>query len=127
PNFAGGTALTYDGRGTSKSEEAARRGAKGCFIIHTNATAGYPYAVVRPLDGAQLEREPGQPALAFAGWLSREAGEKLLGLAGRTVEGALKEADTKGFKPYSLGGNLQGRVPTPVGQFPRNNVVGLAE
>jgi hypothetical protein len=66
PKFFGGTALTYYGRWTFKFEEAARRGAKACFIIHTNQTAGYPYSVVRPLDGAQLKHEPGQPALAFA-------------------------------------------------------------
>src|SRR5207237_3094079 len=102
PSFFGGKALTYYGRWTYKFEEAARRGARACFIIHTTATAGYPFSVVRPLDGAQLKREPGQPALAFAGWLTSEAGEKLLGLAGRTVDGALQEADTKGFKPYSL-------------------------
>ncbi len=96
PKFFGGKALTYYGRWTFKFEEAARRGAKACFIIHTNQTAGYPYSVVRPLVGAQLKREAGQPALTFAGWLSQAAGEKLLSLAGRTVEGALKEADTKG-------------------------------
>jgi hypothetical protein len=28
------------------------------------------------------------------------------------VEGALKEADTKGFKPYSLGFHLKGHMPT---------------
>ena len=60
PKFFGGTALTYYGRWTFKFEEAARRGAKACFIIHTTETAGYPYSVVRPLDGAQLKREPGQ-------------------------------------------------------------------
>src|SRR5262245_45996746 len=127
PKFFGGTALTYYGRCTYKYEEAARRGAKACFIIHTRETAGYPYSVVRPLDGAQLKREPGQPALAFAGWLSREWGDKLLGLSGRTVEEALKEADTKGFKPYSLGVNLKGRMPTNVEKMISNNVVGLAE
>jgi len=127
PKFFGGTALTYYGRWTFKFEEAARRGAKACFIIHTTATAGYPYSVVRPLDGAQLKREPGQPALAFAGWLSREAGDKLLGLAGRTVEDALKEADTKGFKPYSLGCNLKGKIGTRVEKIVSNNVVGMAE
>jgi Zn-dependent M28 family amino/carboxypeptidase len=127
PKFFGGKALTYYGRWTFKFEEAARRGAKACFIIHTNQTAGYPYSVVRPLDGAQLKREPGQPSLAFAGWLSREAGEKLLGMAGRTVEGALKEADTKGFKPYSLGCNLKGNISSRVEKIVSNNVVGLAE
>ena len=127
PKFFGGTALTYYGRWTFKFEEAARRGAKACFIIHTPATAGYPYAVVRPLDGAQLKREPGQPALAFAGWLSREAGEKLLNLSGHTVDDALKEADTKGFKPYSLGVNLKGNFTTKVEKIVSKNVIGIAE
>jgi len=127
PKFFGGTALTYYGRWTYKFEEASRRGAKACFIIHTNATAGYPYSVVRPLDGAQLKREPGQPALAFAGWLSREAGEKLLGMSGHTVDGALEKADTKGFKPYSLGVRMKGRISTRVDKFVSNNVAGMAE
>ena len=127
PNFFGGTALTYYGRWTYKFEQAARRGAKACFIIHTNETAGYPYSVVRRLDGAQLTRETGQPVLAFAGWLSRGAGESLLGLAGRTGESALKEADTKGFKPYSLGVSLKGNIATRIEKFISRNVVGMVE
>jgi Zn-dependent M28 family amino/carboxypeptidase len=125
PRFFGGKALTYYGRWTFKFEEAARRGAKACFIIHTNQTAGYPYSVVRPLEGAQLKQEAGQPALAFAGWLSSDAGEQLLGLTGRTVGGALKEADTKGFKPYSLGIKLKGNIRTRVEKIISNNVVGM--
>jgi Zn-dependent M28 family amino/carboxypeptidase len=127
PKFFGGKALTYYGRWTYKFEEAARRGAKACLIIHTNETAGYPYSVVRPLEGAQLKRDAGQPALAFAGWLSRSAGDRVLGLAGKTVEGALKETDTKGFKAYPLGVHLKGHIPTRVQPFTSNNVVGMVE
>jgi Zn-dependent M28 family amino/carboxypeptidase len=127
PAFFGGTALTYYGRWTFKFEEAARRGAKACFIIHTDATAGYPYSVVRPLDGAQLKREPGRPALAFAGWLERRAGEKLLAMAGKTVEAALKEADAKGFRAYSLGVTLKGNIPTRIETIRSNNVAGIVE
>ncbi len=127
PKFFGGPALTYYGRWTFKFEEAARRGAKACFIIHTPETAGYPYSVVRPLDGAQLKKEPGTPALAFAGWLSRKAGEKLLNQAGKTVDAALKEADTKGFKPYSLGVNLKANIPTAVEKITSHNVIGVVE
>jgi Zn-dependent M28 family amino/carboxypeptidase len=127
PKFFGGKALTYYGRWTFKFEEAARRGAKACFIIHTNDTAGYPYSVVRPLDGAQLKRDPDKPALAFAGWLSRKAGDKLLGLSGRTVEEALKAADTKGFKAFSLGVHLKGNLETKVQKMLSNNVVGMIE
>jgi Zn-dependent M28 family amino/carboxypeptidase len=127
PKFFGGKALTYYGRWTFKYEEAARRGAKACFIIHTNQTAGYPYSVVRPLDGAQLKREPGQSALAFAGWLNRAAGDKLLGLAGTNVDDALKAADTKGFKAYSLGVHTKGRIDSKLEKIVSNNVVGMVE
>jgi Zn-dependent M28 family amino/carboxypeptidase len=127
PKFFGGKALTYYGRWTYKFEEAARRGAKACFIIHTNETAGYPFSVVRPLEGAQLRREEGQPALAFAGWLTSAAAEKLLGLSGRTVDGALKAADTKGFKSYSLGVRLEGKIQSRVEKMVSNNVAGIAE
>jgi len=127
PKFFGGRALTYYGRWTFKFEEAARRGAKACFIIHTNQTAGYPYSVVRPLDGAQLKRDPGEPALAFAGWLTRAAGDKLLGLSGHAVDEALKAADTKGFKAFSLGVNLKGRIATRLDKIVSSNVVGMVE
>lgn len=56
PKFFGGNALTYYGRWTFKYEEAARRGAKACIIIHTTETAGYPYSVVKNRDGVQLKR-----------------------------------------------------------------------
>ncbi|MFO0937359.1 MAG: M28 family peptidase [Gemmataceae bacterium] len=127
PKFFGGKALTYYGRWTYKFEEAARRGAKACFIIHTNETAGYPYSVVQPLEGIQIKREPNQHALAFAGWLSKRAGERLLAMSGRNVDGALKEADTRGFKAVSLGSRIKGEIPTRVEKIVSKNVVGLIE
>jgi Zn-dependent M28 family amino/carboxypeptidase len=127
PAFFGGKALTYYGRWTFKFEEAARRGARACLIIHTNATAGYPYSVVRPLDGAQLKRNPSKHALAFAGWLSRAAGEKLLGMAGRNVEDSLKSADTKGFKSVPLGIRLKGNIETKIQKAISSNVIGMFE
>lgn len=127
PNFFGGRALTYYGRWTFKFEEAARRGAKAAFIIHTSETAGYPYTVVKTLDGAQLRRDDGEPALAFAGWMSSAAGEKLLKLAGKTVEEALKEADTKGFRAYSLGVRLQGNIRSRLEPIQSRNVLGMVE
>jgi len=40
PNLFGGRTLTYYGRWTYKYEEAARRGALGANMLHTNETAG---------------------------------------------------------------------------------------
>ena len=40
PNLFGGDALTYYGRWTYKYEEAARKGAKGVILIHTEQIGG---------------------------------------------------------------------------------------
>ncbi|MBM4068178.1 MAG: M28 family peptidase [Planctomycetes bacterium] len=127
PKFFGGKALTYYGRWTYKYEEATRRGARAVFIIHTNETAGYPYSVVRRLDGVQLRRVGNAPALAFAGWLSQGAGDKLLSFAGLTVEKALKMSDQRGFKAVPLGVRLRVHIPTTVKKIQTKNVIGIAE
>ncbi len=127
PKFFGGKALTYYGRWTYKYEEATRRGAKAVLIIHTNETAGYPYSVVRKLTGAQNLLKPGTPALAFAGWLSAQAGDKLLASAGLTVDEAIKKADTKGFKAIPLGVRIEGHIPTSIRKIATRNVVGVVE
>ena len=47
PQLFGGTALTYYGRWTYKFEEAARQGAAGAILIHTDESATYPWQVVQ--------------------------------------------------------------------------------
>ena len=126
PKFFGGKALTYYGRWTYRFEEATRRGAKAMLIIHTNETAGYPYSVVQKLGGAEIQRTPGAPALAFAGWMSQKAGDQLLGLAGMTVEQALKAANTKGFKAIPLGVRIEGHIATTVHRITTQNILGIA-
>jgi Zn-dependent M28 family amino/carboxypeptidase len=127
PKFFAGKALTYYGRWTYKYEEATRRGARAVLIIHTNETAGYPYSVVKTLSGASIRRTADAPALAFAGWLSQRAGDKLLGLAGLNVDQALKQADQRGFKAIPLGIRIKGHIPTTVRKIVTKNVLGLVE
>ncbi len=74
PKFFDGRALTYYGRWTYKYEEALRRGAKACILIHTTPTASYGWDVVRNSWGREepyVKLEPGGKALAFAGWVSQ--------------------------------------------------------
>ena len=127
PKFFGGKALTYYGRWSYKYEEATRRGAKAVLIIHTNETAGYPYSVVKKLKGAQIQRAEGSPALAFAGWVHKSAGDKLLASIGLTVDEALKKADTRGFKAVPLGIRIKGHIPTTTQKIASRNVLGLVE
>ncbi|HYV04478.1 MAG TPA: peptidase M28, partial [Blastocatellia bacterium] len=79
-----GSAMTYYGRWTYKYEEALRHGARGVIIIHTTPTASYGWDVVRSSWGREnpyVKLGQNEKALSFAGWVSKEAGEKLLGLA----------------------------------------------
>ena len=127
PKWFGGKALTYYGRWTYKYEEAARRGAKAVLIIHTPETAGYPYSVVKKLKGAEIQRTSDKHDLAFAGWLSAQAGEKLLATVGLNVDEALKKADAKGFKAIPLGIRIRGHIPTTVQKITSKNVIGIVE
>jgi len=128
PKFFGGRALTYYGRWTYKYEEVFRQGAIACVLIHTTPTAGYGWEVVKSSWGKedpQVKLAPGAAALAFAGWVSRDAGEKLLALAGHTVDDLLKKADQRGFQPIPLGIRIRGVMPTKVRQIQAANVAAI--
>ena len=112
PKFFGGRALTYYGRWSYKYEEALRRGAAGVILIHTAPTAGYGWEVVRNSWGREepyVKLAPGAPELALAGWVTEEAGARLLTLAGKTVDELLKASESRDFHPLPLGVRLRGR------------------
>ncbi len=126
--FFAGPALTYYGRWTYKYEEAARRGARAVLLLYTRDTAGYGYDVVRSSFGKedpQIERSPGDPALAFAGWLNQGAAEKLAVMAGATLDAMLKAANTPGFRPVPLHVRLHGSFPSRVRKIVSRNVAAL--
>ena len=129
PKFFGGPALTYYGRWTYKYEEATRRGAAAIVIVHTDATAGYGYQVVKAngRPQPQVARVAGEHALGFAGWMTREAGERLFAMSGGTVDSMLKLADTKGFKPVVLGARLKLDIVNKVEDVETYNVAGRVE
>lgn len=130
PKFFGGRALTYYGRWTYKYEEATRKGAVGAILIHTTPTAGYGWDVVRnswSREQPYVKLAPGQPALSFAGWVSKEAGEKLLATAGHHVDELLKAAESRDFRPIPLGVRIRCNLPTKVRDIQTRNVAGLVE
>ena len=78
PTLFGGKALTYYGRWTYKFEEAARQGAAGALLIHTDESATYPWQVVQSSwTGTQysLPPAPGAPALGVKAWISNAAAQ----------------------------------------------------
>jgi Zn-dependent M28 family amino/carboxypeptidase len=128
PKFFGGRALTYYGRWTYKYEEALRRGAKAALIIHTTPTASYGWDVVQHSWGHEVpfvKLDAGAKGLGFEGWMSREAGEKLLALAGRHVDELLAASETVDFRPIDLGVTLRVRVESKIRPLNSRNVVGV--
>ncbi|MBS0431813.1 MAG: aminopeptidase, partial [Proteobacteria bacterium] len=107
PSLFKGKTMTYYGRWTYKYEEAARQGAAMCLIVHTtNAAAGYPWSVVRnSWGGPQLALPQGEnagPRLPVAGWLTRDAAQRLFAKAGLDFDKLAAAADHRGFKPVEL-------------------------
>jgi Zn-dependent M28 family amino/carboxypeptidase len=128
PKFFDGRALTYYGRWVYKYEEALRRGAKGCIIIHTTETASYPWEVVRNSWGREapfVKLEPGAKALSLQGWITRAAGEKFLALAGRNLDDLLQSSDRPDFRPIELGIQVRGHLPAKVRDLETRNVAAV--
>jgi len=130
PKFCAGRALTYYGRWSYKYEEAARKGAVGVIIIHTTPTAGYGWDVVRSSwsrEQPYVKLTPGQEALSLAGWVTKDAGEKLVSLAGHHVDELLKASEARDFRPIPLGIRIRCNLPTKVRDIQTRNVAGLAQ
>lgn len=105
PTLFGGTALTYYGRWTYKFEEAARQGAAGALLIHTDESATYPWQVVQTSwTGTQysLPPQPGQPALDIKAWIRNDAAKDLARRGGRDLDAMRAAASKRGFKAVPL-------------------------
>ncbi|HWZ30285.1 MAG TPA: M28 family peptidase [Bryobacteraceae bacterium] len=130
PKFFTGRALTYYGRWTYKYEQAARKGAVAAIIIHTTPTASYGWDVVRSSWGRedqQVKLAPGEPALAFAAWVTQEKGNEIAASIGKSADELLKMADSRGFKAIPLPLRFRGSVPAKVREIKTRNVVAKIE
>jgi Zn-dependent M28 family amino/carboxypeptidase len=107
PDLFGGRRLTYYGRWTYKFEEAARRGAAGALLLHTNESAGYPWSVVRTSNGSwrfDIARtaEDKTPFLKVRSWMTDDAAHRMMQLAGQNLDDLRKQAASRDFKPVKL-------------------------
>jgi hypothetical protein len=128
PKFFEGRALTYYGRWTYKYEEGLKRGARAVILIHTTPTAGYGWEVVRSSrdhEAPFVKLEPGAKALALAGWITTDAAQKMLAMAGRSVDELLAAADKRDFHPIDLGIQMSGRMIQKIRDMDTRNVAAI--
>ncbi len=123
--FEGETRLYY-GRWSYKYEMAARRGAVGAIVIHTNASAGYPWQVVQTSwSGEQFELpDRGEPRLEIAAWVTEPAAAKLARLGGRDLAELIESAKSRDFEPVPLGVTTSLRFANRLTQARTANVIG---
>lgn len=104
-NMFKGKTMTYFGRWTYKFEEAARQGARGCLIVHTEAGAGYPFSVVQnSWNTSKLRLDDRGKELKhtdMVGWITEATAKKLLAAAGMDST-LLRKADKPGFRAVPL-------------------------
>ena len=124
-----GNTMTYYGRWTYKFEEAARRGAKGCLIIHETGQAGYPWQVVSNNgESTKLYLNPDNGYMdrcAFEGWISKKAAEQLFSACGMSFDQAKKMAVQKDFKPVVLPVKVSGSMNSTFETKTSRNVCGM--
>jgi Zn-dependent M28 family amino/carboxypeptidase len=125
--FAGKTRLYY-GRWSYKYEEAARRGALGAIVIHTNESAGYPWQVVQSNHGREnfwLPFRDGQPTLGIRSWCTEDAAKKLCALAGHDLDALRAAAETGNQPPVPLGVKVGLAITNTVREIESGNVLGV--
>lgn len=129
PDLFGGKALTYFGRWTYKYEEAARKGAAGVILVHTNESAGYGWNVVRTSNGNwryEIARTPDSkmPFLKYRAWMTNDAANRLASVGGNDLEQLKKQAMSRDFKPVNLGVSADLSLKNELKTFDSPNVVG---
>ncbi len=120
-----GKALTYYGRWTYKLEQAARLGAIGAILIHTDESATYPWSVVRnSWSGEQIQLDrPVQETLRFAAWITEEAARSMLAAAGRDYDLLVRRAERPEFRPIPLDAHAVVYIRSDVRRMRSANVV----
>ncbi|HUE95715.1 MAG TPA: M20/M25/M40 family metallo-hydrolase [Longimicrobiaceae bacterium] len=128
PDFFGGRALTYYGRWTYKFEEAARRGAAGALLIHTDESAGYGWNVVRSSNTGEQYGLAGSPRfpLPVHGWVTESFARELLGAGGGDAEAILRESERPGFRARRAAVRVSASVRSTIRDVSTANVFGIA-
>jgi len=129
PDLFAGKRRLYYGRWDYKYAMAAQQGAAGAIIIHTTASAGYPYQVVQTSwagEEFELEGQAG-PRDKMNGWLTDAAAQRLASLSGHDLDALRAAAEKRDFRPVALGSTLSINLQCKVRKQKTANVLGLLE
>ena len=126
PPFAGEGVRLWYGRWDYKFQTAAAHGAVGALIVHTVASAGYPWQVLAAsADGTRIDLPPGnEPRLQFQGWVTEDGARRIAALGGKDLDALRASARTKDFRPAPLGVRTSLDMPIEKRTTMSANVIG---
>ena len=127
PELFGGETRLWYGRWDYKYLSAARQGAAGAIIIHTQPSAGYPFQVVQTSwTGEQFELPAGdEPRIQVAGWVTENAARSLIEMNGFDLDELREAADNRDFQPVPLGVTTSIGFDVTLNRVESANVLGL--
>jgi hypothetical protein len=128
PNLFAGKTRLYYGRWTYKYEIAARKGAVGAIIIHTEPSAGYKFQVVQTSwtgEQFELSQMSGEPTVAIKAWTTDDASKKIAELGGKNLDQLRAKAERRDFKPVPLGVTLSLEMTNTIRSLKTANVIGV--
>ncbi|UMR32005.1 M28 family peptidase [Massilia sp. MB5] len=124
PNRFGGKSLTYYGRWDYKFEEAYRQGALGVLVLHTDASASYPFYV--PANAYKLERvHLAGGGNRFEGWLEENASKALFTASGLDLAALRASAESRSFRPVELTASAHIEMHSSMRQLEQSNIIGI--
>lgn len=123
--FAGKTRLWY-GRWDYKYMIAAKKGAVGAFLIHTQPSAGYPWQVVTSSWSRERFELPyeGEPRVEIKGWFTEDASKRIAALGGKDLDRLRAAAVKRDFRPVPLGVTFSMAIENKVQTKESANVIG---
>ncbi len=129
PKLFEGRRRLYYGRWDYKYEIAASKGAVGAIIIHTTPSAGYPWQVIQTSwSGEEFELRGAEgPRLELEAWATDEAAAKLVAISGHNLDELRASAESRDFRPLSLGTTFSVFLTADVRQQDTANVLGILE
>ncbi|NOR35611.1 MAG: M28 family peptidase [Woeseiaceae bacterium] len=124
--FAGETRLWY-GRWDYKYLTAAKQGAVGAIIIHTQPSAGYPFQVVQTSwTGEQFELPAGdEPRIKVPAWVTEDTARELMAMAGQDLDELREAAYNRDFEPVPLGITTSIGMDVELNRVQSANLLGL--
>ncbi len=124
-SFFVGAAMTYYGRWTYKIEEASRHGALAVVIVHSDASAGYPFSLVQTtMTGPYTHLVSSHDRADVEAWCSASAAKSIFALCDLNFDILAASAASVGFKPINLPITLRAEIQGEGDHVVCRNVLG---